>query len=183
MKYKAFRAGRSRSVNDWIHYIKTFALSALAILLAGAMETTWFSDMPFGLKGSPALLLLVTIMIGFWFGEQAGALCGLFAGLVADLSAGGVMISPLVYTLFGYFCGAGSKRFLAHNLPSFMIFSLFGILWKSAYTVLRILLEMKSIPPLVFFTNEMVPDALLTLLLSPLFYLAGWAYATRRSKR
>ena len=183
MKYRSFQAKRSRSVNDRIHYIKTFSLSALAILLAGAMETTWFANMPFGMKGSPHLLLLVTIMIGFWFGEHAGALSGLFAGLVADLSTGGLMVSPLVYTVFGYACGVWSKRFLAHNLPSFMIFSLFGVLWRSGCLTLQVMLEAKAIPSIVFFANELVPDALLTLLLSPLFYLLGWVYVIRRSKR
>ena len=183
MKYKAFRAKPSRSVNIRIHYIKTFALSAVLILLAGALETTWLSRMPFGLKGSPALLLLVTVTLGFWFGEQAGALCGLFAGLVADLSTGGVMLCPLIYTLMGYACGVWSKRFLAHNLPSFVIFSLFGILWETVCFSTRIIVETRALPPLPYFTSEKIPDALLTLLLSPLFYLLGWAYAARRSKK
>ena len=183
MRYKTLRTRPSRSVNDRIHNIKTFATAALAVLLAAALEGTVLSKMPFGLKGSPALLLLVVITLGYWFGEQAGALCGIFAGVMADVAVGGVMLSPMMLMLYGYVCGVGSKRFLARNLPSFLIFCIFGILWESLWDVGKIAVISRGLPPLAFLTEELLPNTLLTLMAAPLFYALARGYITRKSKR
>lgn len=183
MRYKTLRARPSRSVNDRIHNIRTFATAALAVLVAGALENTCLSRMPFGLKGSPALLLLVVITLGYWFGEQAGALCGVFAGVIADVSVGGVMLSPMMLMLLGYVCGIGAKRFLAGNLPSFLIFCIFGIVWKSLWEAVKIVVVSRGLPPLAFLTEELLPNTLLTLMVAPLFYALAKGYVTRKSKR
>lgn len=183
MRRSSIRIRPGRSVNDRLHHIKTFATAALAVLIAAALEDTVFAKMPFGFRGSPALLLLVVATLGYFFGEQAGALCGLFAGVMADITTGGMMLSPMIFMLYGYACGVGSKRFLAHNLPSFLIFCMVGILWEGLCESMWMTIDSRSLLPFAYLTQDKLPSALLTLAVSPAFYGLARGYMARQEKK
>lgn len=70
----------------------------------------------------PALTLAFVCAIGFICGEGAGAVSGLLTGILVDaLGSSGFSLSPIVYVLCGYLCGVIIDKFLAKNLPSFIL--------------------------------------------------------------
>lgn len=127
---------------------------------------------------APSLGLLFVMAVGFLFDETAGGLCGLFAGCLADATGGDVIILlPLLYFLCGYLSGVIGKRKLAHNLPSFLIFTLAGSAAEIGYAILRITV-LHGPPPLTYIGHNLLPTALVTLLASPLVY--GIVFAERK---
>ena len=86
---------------------------------------------------APALTFVFVCSIGFVFGEKSGAIFGIIGGIVIDaLGFSGSALSPLLFTLCGYLCGALVGWFLSKNLPSFIIYSLIAGVIKEIFTLI-----------------------------------------------
>jgi rod shape-determining protein MreD len=80
----------------------------------------------------------VICAVGFIRGEKSGAILGLFGGILVDcLGGSGFSLSPVLYTLCGYLCGALVGWFLSTNLPSFIVFSAIAGALREIFTVIQ----------------------------------------------
>ena len=116
---------------------------------------------------------------GFLYGEREGSIAGLICGWLSDaVSAGvsvkGMMVLPLLYFLCGYLSGHIGRRSLAHNLPSFMVFSALGGALKCLFTWGLAALELRAPPPTVWVWRGLVPSAVLTVIASAAVYGVMW---------
>lgn len=166
-----------------LEQVKLTLILAVTGCLLIALETTVCARISIPLFGwapaSPALGLLFSMAVGFLYSEQEGGLTGLFCGWLCDAasvnaSVGGMMVMPLLYFLCGYLSGAVGKRRLAHNLPSFMVFSVFGGGFRCLFTLGQAFLELRTLPPVTWFWRGMVPAWVLTVLASAAVYGIVW---------
>ena len=160
--------------------ITLVAILSLTGLLLIALETTLLSRVPipfFGWScGTPALGFLFSMAVGFLYGEREGGLTGLFCGWLTD-AAGvgeGIILLPLLYFLCGYMSGTVGRRRLAHNLPSFVVFSIFGGGLRCLYAVGEAALTAREVPSVYWIWNGLFPAWLLTVIFSPLVYVTVW---------
>ncbi|MBP3667076.1 MAG: hypothetical protein J6K29_08495 [Clostridia bacterium] len=171
IRYTAVGTGR-RVLTEQIKLTVTLALTGLVLI---GLETTALSRVKIPLFGwqaaSPALGLLFSMAVGFLHGEREGGITGLFAGWMADATMGdGMMLCPLLYFLCGYLSGTVGKRRLAHNLPSFMIFSVMGGGLRCLWAVSAAAVKLRGLPPAVWIWTGLVPAWVLTVLFSAAVY-------------
>ena len=169
--YTAVGTGR-RVLTEQIKLAVTLALTGLVLI---GLETTALSRIKLPLFGwqaaSPALGLLFSMAVGFLHGEREGGVTGLVAGWLSDVTVGdGVMLYPLLYFLCGYLSGTVGKRRLAHNLPSFMVFSAVGGGLRCLWAVCTAAAELRGLPPTVWVWTGLVPAWVLTVLFSAAVY-------------
>ena len=104
------------------------------------------------------------------------ALCAFAAWKLRKLGDKGnrILLMPLLFFLCGYLTGLAGRRRLAHNLPSFMVFSIFGGGLRCLFTVGIAALDLKTMPPVTWFWRGMVPGWVLTFLASAIVYGIVW---------
>lgn len=171
--YKRLGGGR-RVFVEQLRLAVTLALTGCTLI---AIETTppGVIDLPGLSAAAPSLGLLFAMAVGFLWREEEGAIAGLVTGWLADATAGGgMMLSPLLYFLCGYLTGLVGRRRLAHNLPSFVVFSVVGGGVEAVFTVLREMVLGHGLPPFYWTVRGVVPVWLLTVLLSPVVYGVLW---------
>ena len=164
------------ALREQIRFICLFWVTGLVLI---GLETTALSHIRIPLFGwqaaAPALGLLFSMAVGFLHGEREGGITGLVCGWLSDATMGaGVMLYPLLYFLCGYLSGTIGKRSLAHNLPSFAVFSVIGGGLKCLISVLTAAMEVQSIPPVVWVWKGLVPAWILTVLFSVAVYGIVW---------
>ena len=72
----------------------------------------------------PDLCFALVCAIGFVLGERYGAIYGIAGGvLIWALGSGGVSLSPILYTLCGYMCGALPRVILRRNFLSYLVYT------------------------------------------------------------
>ena len=157
-----------------IEQIKLFILLSITGCSLIALETTVFARVPlpiFDWMASPSLGLLFCMAVGFLFGEREGGISGLLMGWLSEATGeSGMMLLPLLYLLCGYMSGTVGKRRLAHNLPSFMVFSVVGGGLKCLLAMGEATLYGGSLPPPTYLWNSLLPHWLLTTLFSVAVY-------------
>ncbi len=171
IRYTAVGTGR-RVLTEQIKLAVTLTLTGLVLI---GLETTALSRVRIPLFGwqaaSPALGLLFAMAVGFLHGEREGGVTGLAAGWLADVTlSDGAMLSPLLYFLCGYLSGTVGKRRLAHNLPSFMVFSIIGGGLRFLWAVCTAAVRSGGVPPTVWVWTGLVPPWILTVLFSAAVY-------------
>ena len=171
IRYTAVGTGH-KVLTEQIKLAVTLTLTGLVLM---GLETTALSHIPMPLLGwqaaSPALGLLFSMAVGFLHGEREGGVTGLMAGWLADVTmSDGAMLSPLLYFLCGYLSGTVGKRRLAHNLPSFAVFAVFGGGLKCLTAVSQATLELRALPSAVWVWKGLVPSWILTVLFSAAVY-------------
>ena len=175
IRYKSIGSGRRVAVEQ-IKLIVTLTLTGLILI---ALETTALSRIPLpgfgGSTAAPALGLLFSMAVGFLHGEREGGVTGLAAGWITDSAlggeaTGGILILPLLYFLCGYLSGTVGKRSLAHNLPSFVVFSAVGGGFKCLTSVCIVAVKLRALPPGVWILRGIVPPLILTMLFSVAVY-------------
>ncbi len=169
----------SRGRTVLIEQIKLTVTLALTGCLLLALETTALAHirLPVGGMGAaaPSLGILFCMAVGFLHGDRAGGIAGLITGWLADCTGrGGMMLLPLLYFLCGYCAGNIGKRRLAHNLPSFAVFSLVGGGIECLFSIGYAALSIRGIPPGTWILRGLVPVWILTVLFSPLVYGILW---------
>ncbi len=165
--------GNSRRVL-WEQIKLLVALFLTACLLI-ALETSTYLRIRLPIFGwgaaAPSLGLLLAMAVGFHFSEEEGGVAGLLIGWLIDAAGpGGIMLSPLLYLVCGFFCGVAGRRRLAHNLPSFLIFAAGGGLLESLFSIAEAILSTKALPPVAWLWRGLVPVWVLTVMASPLLY-------------
>ena len=179
IRYRAVGA-RKKVLLEQIKLIVTLSLTGCVMI---ALETTLLSRVPIPLFGwscaAPALGLLFSMAVGFLHGEREGGIAGLLCGWLSDATTAGsavfgMMLLPLLYFLCGYMSGTVGKRRLAHNLPSFMVFSVVGGGLKFLLSVGQAVLELKSLPPLEWIWRGPTPAWVMTVLFSAAVYGILW---------
>lgn len=144
----------------------------MAVILA-ALQSTLLGriPLPFLSPSSPALTLVFVLAVGFFMGEREAAVMGLVAGLFADAATGeGFMLLPVFYYVMGYACGVAGHKLLAHNLPSFMIFSAVGAACEMILHLASAAVQSRSLPPPALLLHDLLPHLILTLLFAPAVY-------------
>jgi rod shape-determining protein MreD len=152
----------------------TATVTLTGLILIG-LETTALSRIPIPLFGwqaaAPSLGLLLSMAVGFLHGEREGGLTGLFCGWLTDATMGeSLMLYPLLYFLCGYLSGTVGKRRLAHNLPSFAVFAVFGGGLKCLTVIAVAAFRLRAIPPAVWVWKGLIPSWVLTVLFSVAVY-------------
>ena len=179
IRYRAVGA-RKKVLLEQIKLIVTLSLTGCVMI---ALETTLLSRIPIPLFGwscaAPALGLLFSMAVGFLHGEREGGIAGLLCGWLSDATTAGsavfgMMLLPLLYFLCGYMSGTVGKRRLAHNLPSFMVFSVVGGGLKFLLSVGQAVLELRSLPPLEWIWRGPTPAWVMTVLFSAAVYGILW---------
>ena len=179
IRYRAVGA-RKKVLLEQIKLIVTLSLTGCVMI---ALETTLLSRVPIPLFGwscaAPALGLLFSMAVGFLHGEREGGIAGLICGWISDATTAGsavfgMMLLPLLYFLCGYMSGTVGKRRLAHNLPSFMVFSVVGGGLKFLLSVGQAVLELRSLPPLEWIWRGPTPAWVMTVLFSAAVYGILW---------
>ena len=162
--------------------IKLLILSVLCLCVLAALQTTLLSRLPVPLlsPGAPSLCLLFTLAAGYVFGEKEGGVCGFAGGIAFECITmeplfGGITVWPLIYGILGYVTGALSKKVLAGNLPSFLVYAAVGALAEVGCLTAITCLHLGYFPPAPYFLQGSLPGLIWTLLLSPLMYLLLWA--------
>ena len=171
IRYAAVGTGRKVLIEQ-IKLAVTLILTGLILI---GLETTALSHIVIPLFGwqaaSPALGLLFSMAVGFLHGEREGGVTGLVAGWICDATLGnGMMLYPLLYFLCGYLSGTVGKRSLAHNLPSFVVFSAFGGGLRFIWSICTAMIELGGFPPTVWVWKGLVPAWVLTVLFSVAVY-------------
>lgn len=179
IRYRSVGGGRKVLVEQ----IKLIAVLSLTGCMMIALETTVCARILLPLfhwsPASPALGLLFSMAVGFLHGEREGGIAGLMMGWLSDAvsahaSVGGMMVLPLLYFLCGYLSGTVGKRRLAHNLPSFMVFSVFGGGIKCLFAVGLSFLDLHALPPWTWIWRGVVPSGVLTVISSAAVYGIVW---------
>lgn len=179
IRYTAVGTGH-KVLTEQIKLAVTLTLTGLVLI---GLETTALSHIPMPLLGwqaaSPALGLLFSMAVGFLYSEREGAIAGLIGGWLSDAvsanaSVRGMMVLPLLYFLCGYLSGIIGRRRLAHNLPSFMVFSVFGGGLKCLFTVGLAALELGTLPPASWVWRGLAPAWALTVVASAAVYGILW---------
>ena len=153
-------------------------LSITGCLLIAA-ETTVLSHIPIPLFGwssaSPSLGLLFCMAVGFLFDEREGGITGLLCGWLSEATGSGhMMLLPLLYLLCGYMSATVGRRRLAHNLPSFAVFSIVGGGMRCLYLIGMEMLSGGGIPPHEWIWRGLVPSWVMTVLFSFVVYGIVW---------
>ncbi len=144
----------------------------LLLFLAGALilqSTVLEFVTVMGVK--PDLVMLVVILNGFLLGTRQGAFLGYAAGMVEDLFTGSYIgLNALSKMVAGYLAGAAGRRLYRENT---LVAT--GVTFFSAfigYIINYILLLFLHIEVLPFyaFLRVILPAAVYTCLLTPLFF-------------
>ena len=175
IKYTSAMTGR-RLITEQILLIVSLSVTGCILI---AVESSLPLVLPFPVLGwqsaSPALGLLFSMAVGFLHSEREGGIAGLIAGFFVDGAMGsGVFLMPLLFFLCGYLSGVSGRRRLAHNLPSFMVFSVAGGLLYCLFILLREIILSRTIPSLPWIWQGLIPVWILTILVSPIPYLLVW---------
>ena len=178
--YKAAGSGR-RFLAEQIRLVVTLFFTGCVMI---ALQTTVCARIPIPLFGwepaSPALGLLFSMATGFLYGEREGSIAGLICGWLTDAvsagaTVGGMMVLPLLYFLCGYLSGCIGRRRLAHNLPSFMVFAVFGGGIHCLFIGGLATLELGALPPTEWIWRGLCPVWALTVAASAPVYGIMWA--------
>ncbi len=156
---------------------------AVLMIVTGCFLLAWETTAPGRVSlpipgwspSTPSLGLLFTMAVGFLCGEREGGITGLLVGWLADATGGGgMMLLPLLYFLCGYAAGRVGQRRLAHNLPSFVVFSVAGGGLECLFSIGKAAMVGGALPPLVWVWRGLVPVWVLTVLSSPIVYGLVW---------
>lgn len=179
IRYRSVGSGRKVMIEQ----IKLSAVLFVTGCVLIAMETTVLSHISIPLFGwsssAPALGLLFSMAVGFLHGEREGGITGILCGWLSESTSTGsavygMMLLPLLYFLCGYMSGTVGKRRLAHNLPSFMVFSIVGGGLKFLFSLGKAFLELKTLPPVSWIWRGLIPAWILTVLFSAAVYGIVW---------
>ena len=139
-----------------------YSLSFAALLfICAIIHTTCLSF--FG--KAPALTLAIVCAIGFIMGEKYGAVWGIVGGVITDfLGSSGFSLSPVLFMICGYFCGALVGWFLSKNIPSFLVYAAISGIIREIFTLIYYIIFSNGFSPFKVFTGTVLPEYLAYLL-------------------
>ena len=169
--------------------IQKVILAVLLLCLLLSLETTWLSGLrlPFLGKagqGSPALGLLLVLSVACLLGEGDGCVAGGIAGFMYEcLTGSGFMLLPLFYALLGYVVGWISKKFLAQNIPSFMVYAVIGSLVEGLRLYVYACISVGGLVPYQFLLYSLLPRFVWTVVFALVVYVPTRGMVRGMSKK
>lgn len=147
-------------------------LFSLLIFLSACLQSSFFSAVTF-IGAVPDLVLIAVIGIAVYDGERSGAIAGILGGVVVEaFGAGGyIMMLPLFYMLCGFFFGIAARVLFNKNFISWTLYCLIGAALRALLSLVHAILVENDVNVLLIFTEIVIPEYFLTVLLSPLMYL------------
>lgn len=143
----------------------------LFIILTAVMQNTkgYFPEI-FGVRA--LLLIPLTVCIGMFEREIAGAALGLFAGALWDMSSGlGDGYNTLFLMLIGAGCGLLINVLMRnHLLTAFIMTAAASTLYVLSYILFFVVSQGLDSSGFLFF-RYYLPSCIYTLLLTPIYYL------------
>ena len=148
-------------------------LFSVLIFLSACLQSSFFSVFR-ELPALPDLVLLSVIGIAVYDGERSGAVSGVFGGVVLEaFGAGGdIMMLPLFYMLCGFFFGIAAHLLFNKNFISWLLYCVIGVVFRSMLSVVHEVLIESDVNILLIFTEIVIPEYFITLLMSPIMYFA-----------
>jgi rod shape-determining protein MreD len=164
--------------------VKDVPFLVLLLLLAGALilQTTVLDYVSvLGIK--PDLVMLIVVLNGFLLGTREGAFLGYAAGILEDLFAGGFIgLNALSKMAAGYLAGmAGLRLFRENTLVATGVVFLSTFAGNSVYYILLNMVGIK-VPPFYAFFRVIIPVAVYTSLLTPLFFRRIFRFVQLRDR-
>lgn len=122
----------------------------------------------------PDLMLSAVIAAAMGEDERIAALFGAFGGFFLDAAGTtGLSLSPLYYMLTGYVFGVLIRFWLRRNFLSYLIFTgCAAFLTRPVVTYILLQFSQPDTPLYRAVSDILLPEAFLTVLFSPLLYLA-----------
>lgn len=169
---------RSKDTMTWIVYSICAFLTMLMQMAPRFFPTVY--------EARPTPLILLTVCVALFEGPRLGAIIGAIAGLLWDLYTFRVFgLHAMLLMLIGVSVGLLVQLILRTNFLSGMLLCLCGVLthtlleWLLCYVLF---LHEESVTVLL---NIYLPNALYTILLSPIVYgiTLFWARLLRRKQR
>ncbi len=159
---------RGQSEASFKRVIIAALILGIFILIFSLIQTT--SLRVFGKV--PAITFALVCAIAFLFGEKAGALSGIFGGVLLDcLGSADIALTPLFFMLCGYVCGVLTKYFLSRNFPSYLVYCLiFGIL-REMLTVFYFGLISTQLNIMKILTEVVIFEFFAFMVLTPVAYI------------
>ena len=159
---KRIRRGRNKDAERKPWQTAAYSLSfAILLFISAIIQTTCLSF--FG--KAPALTLAIVCAIGFIMGEKYGAVWGIVGGVITDfLVSSGFSLSPVLFMICGYFCGALVGWFLSKNIPSFLVYAAISGIIREIFTLIYYIIFSNGFSPFKVFTGTVLPEYLAYLL-------------------
>ncbi len=156
------------SVSD---IVKCIVYAVLGLLLV-VLQISFFSRVkPFG--AVPDVLISAVFCVAMFENERYGAIFGLAVGFVAEAAGGvGLTLLPLVYMLVGFVCGLVASEYYRRSVLLFLIFDACALLVRMFTTLLYVAFTWSIVDISVIIPRVLVPEALSTLVISPIPALA-----------
>ena len=168
--------------NVILHAFACISCFACAILLC-AMQTTLIPRYINDALLVPDLILCMTVALGMLAGPVYGSLFGIFAGMLADATAGfGIFLLPLFYMLCAYGAYVCADILPRHKFPVYLAYGTFCALFRSVVAVIYVCLSVDSIQLLGVLRYVSLPLLLGTVFALPLLYLASLALTLPKRK-
>lgn len=147
-------------------------LFSLLVFLSACLQSSLFPALVF-VPAVPDLVLIAVIGIAVYDGERSGAVAGVFGGVVLEaFGAGGdIMMLPLFYMLCGFFFGIAAHLLFNKNFISWLLYCLIGTALRAVLSLVHAILVENDVNILLIFTEIVIPEYFITVLLSPLMYL------------
>lgn len=161
--------------------MRRIILNVGLLFLAMTIQNCVFPLIPF-LSASPNLLLILTFSFGFIYGQQAGMLYGLLAGILLDLFYSGPFgFYTLLFINIGYFNGIFTRYYYEDYITLPLILSLVNELAYNAYIyIFRFLIRNRL--DILYYTKEIViPETIFTVVTTLLIY-RFFLFTNRRLK-
>lgn len=142
----------------------------ILILAAFLFQTSIWGLLPFG-QVKPNLLIALTVSFGFMHGKRSGMYIGFVSGLLIDIFYGEFFgFNALVYMYAGYLTGKLYKVFFDEDIRVPLLLTGAAELGYSIIHYIFILIFRARYNPLAYFRHIVMPELLLTLIVTLLFY-------------
>ena len=147
-------------------------LFSLAVFLSACLQSSFFSAFAI-FPVLPDLVLLCVIGIAIYDSEKSGVVAGVFGGVVLEAfgAGGNIMLLPLFYMLCGFFFGIAAHLLFNKNFVSWLLYCVIGAAFRAMLSVVHAVLVESDVNLLLIFTEIVIPEYFITVLLSPLMYL------------
>ena len=166
MRINKSSSGRNEKKGIFKLLIISFIFTTL-ILFSSLAEVTFFQVF----ESTPALTLSFVCAIGFIFGEKLGAVIGIFAGIIVYCLGGApIPLSPILYMICGYMCGAAVGWFLSSNFPSFIVYSVIAGFFREIFSIISVALLSDNFNLWNIITDLLIPEFFAYIICVPISY-------------
>ncbi|MBP3888204.1 MAG: rod shape-determining protein MreD [Cellulosilyticum sp.] len=157
--------------------MRPLVLSILLIVMH-VLESTLFQYIRIGGVG-PNFMIMIIVSFALLRGSKEGALIGIGAGLLYDLSFG-LHIGPTVisYMLIGFVCGKLNRNFYRENFIIPFICTLVSSLFYSGVNIMAFVLR-GELAFVYFIKSIVVPELIYTITLSLIVYQLAYSLNER----